>query len=45
MKESFEKAIDVNNERRVNVDEQKDTKTFTICMKIIDSKTYLVKVH
>ena len=37
MKESSEKAIEVNNEPRVNVDEQQDDKTFKVKSDIDDS--------
>ena len=37
MKESSEKAIEVNNEPRLNVDEQQDDKTFKVKSDIDDS--------
>ena len=37
MKESSEKAMEVNNEPRLNVDEQQDDKTFQVISNIDDS--------
>ena len=37
MKESSEKAMEVNNEPRLNVDEQQDDKTFKVKSHIDDS--------
>ena len=37
MKESSEKAMEVNNESRLNVDEQQDDKTFKVKSDIADS--------